>query len=160
VAEGEGGPRNGVLTALEDFVDRRSDRRLATVPAFFGLGVVWHQDAPWAGAVAEILAPWDRNPLLARLEANRVLNLATRHAESARLHGEIEHLRRKIEKLEGEMGSLHARLAGQEELLRLMLDSRAIALADRVSSLRRPGAHSWRDRIRQVLGEKTSGRPG
>ena len=71
----EGGPRNGVLTAVEDFVEGRDGLRLAIVPAFFGLGVVWSRDAPYADALAEILDPWDRNPLLERLEANRVLHL-------------------------------------------------------------------------------------
>src|SRR5204862_1833160 len=59
----EGGPRNGVLTAVEDFVEGAEGLRLAVVPAFFGLGVVWHEQAPYAEAVAEILAPWDANPM-------------------------------------------------------------------------------------------------
>src|SRR5579859_4241027 len=42
----EGGPRNGVLTAIEDFVAAREDLTLAVVPAFFGLGVLWPTDAP------------------------------------------------------------------------------------------------------------------
>src|SRR5262249_15595075 len=32
----EGGPRNGVLTAVEDFMKSRDGLRLAVVPAFFG----------------------------------------------------------------------------------------------------------------------------
>ena len=31
----------------------REGLRLAIVPAFFGFGLIWHEDAPWAGAVAE-----------------------------------------------------------------------------------------------------------
>ena len=34
----EGGPRNGVLTAVEDFVEAHEGLRLAVIPAFFGLG--------------------------------------------------------------------------------------------------------------------------
>jgi hypothetical protein len=65
-------------------------------------------------------------------------------------------LKWEIKKLQREMAGLQARLAGQEDLLRAMLDSRALAVADRVSALRRPGRpHSWRDHIRQVLGEET-----
>ena len=45
-AEREGGPRNGVLTALEDFLDRRGDLRCAVMPLFFGLAVVWHPECP------------------------------------------------------------------------------------------------------------------
>ena len=38
-AEREGGAGNGVLTALEDFLDRRGDLRLAVLPPFFGFAV-------------------------------------------------------------------------------------------------------------------------
>ena len=77
-AEHEGGPRNGVLTAVEDFLDqaRIGDRRLAFahVPAVFGLGVIFDADAPWAAAVAELVFPWHDNKLLATLEQNRLAN--------------------------------------------------------------------------------------
>ena len=81
----EGGPRNGVLTALEDFVDGRDDLRLAVVPAFFGFGVLWQRDAPWADEVAAIIEPWDRNPVLARLEAERIFDLCTRIGKERQL---------------------------------------------------------------------------
>ncbi len=48
-AEREGGPRNGVLTAIEDFMGEREGLRLALVPAYFGLGLLWAEEAPWAG---------------------------------------------------------------------------------------------------------------
>jgi hypothetical protein len=107
----EGGPRNGVLTAVEDWIEANEGLQLAIVPAFFGLGVVWERDAPWADELAETLEPWDRNPLLERLEANRVLHLTS---------------------------SLHARhqAARQEAVLRRLLDSRAFAIAERLSRLR------------------------
>jgi hypothetical protein len=145
-AEREGGPRNGVLTAIEDFLDRRTDLRLATLPMFFGFGIVWRRDAPWAGAVAEIVEPWEGNPLLERLEANRVHHLATvsmLSVELARAHEELARLRERSLMQEQ-----------QEELLRLMLDSRAFALADRLSRVRNPARTvSWRDEVRRVLGE-------
>jgi hypothetical protein len=72
VALQEGGPRNGVLTAVEDFLEAREDLQYAHVPAVFGLGVIWSRSAPYAAAVADLLRPWDRNPLLARLEDNRL----------------------------------------------------------------------------------------
>ena len=58
----EGGPRNGVLTAVEDFVAARPELRLAVVPAFFGLGVVWRREAAWSGALARILGPVGSQP--------------------------------------------------------------------------------------------------
>jgi Methyltransferase domain len=134
LSEREGGPRNGVLTAVEDFVSGRDDVRLAIVPAFFGLGVVWQRQGPRAGAVAEIVERWDRNPILARLEANRVFQLANEHVRRA----EVARLRERNRK--------------QERLLREMLRSRPFALADRLSGLRWGGrAPSWREQVRDAL---------
>ena len=42
------------------------------MPPVFGLGVIWSSDASYAAEVARVLAPWDRNPLLQRLEENRL----------------------------------------------------------------------------------------
>jgi cephalosporin hydroxylase len=84
-ARREGGPRNGVLTAVEDFLECRDGLHLAVLPPFFGFGVVWHRDAPFARAVEDAVQPWDRNPVLERLEANRVLHLATAHSRAQKL---------------------------------------------------------------------------
>ncbi|WP_010546151.1 class I SAM-dependent methyltransferase [Sphingomonas elodea] len=74
----EGGPRNGVLTAVEDFLDegRAAGMQLAfaNVPAVFGLGILFDAAAPWAEAVANVVFPWHNNPLLASLEQNRLRN--------------------------------------------------------------------------------------
>jgi hypothetical protein len=78
VAAREGGPRNGVMTAIEDFMDGQEGLRLAVVHAFFGLGVIWHEGAPWAGRVEALLEPWDDNPILKRLEENRIWHLIAR----------------------------------------------------------------------------------
>ena len=117
-AVSEGGARNGVLTAVEDFVAGRGGMRLAVVPAFFGFGAVWASDAPYAEAVATILDPWDGHPLLARLEDNRVLHLARAHERLVALQEE------------------QARRARQEALLRRLLESSAFAVAERLSHLR------------------------
>ncbi len=121
VAEREGGPRNGVLTAIEDFVGEHEGLQLATVPAFFGMGVVWHRDASWADQVASIVAPYDRNPLLARLEQNRIAHLIARLDVDLELDEERE-LSRK-----------------QGLLLETISNSPAFAVAERLSSLRRRG---------------------
>jgi hypothetical protein len=115
-ARREGGPRNGVLTALEDFLDRRNDVRLAVLPPFFGFGVAWHCGAPWAAAVAELVEPWDRNPVLERLEANRVHHLSTSHSRSAELKRarlQVKRLREQKAKLERLLGE------SQQEIERL-----------------------------------------
>ncbi len=126
-AQREGGSRNGVLTAIEDFMEGRESLRLATVPLFFGFGILWDQEASWSSAVADILEPWDANPVLERLEANRVYHLAT---VSMLLSGPVR----------------------GDQLLANLLESRLFALADRLSRLRRGGrAVSWREQIRQAL---------
>lgn len=69
----EGGPRNGVLTAVEDFVKGKEDRLAwAFIPAVFGLGVLFDKTAPWAQGLTALLIPYHMNPLLERLEKNRI----------------------------------------------------------------------------------------
>ena len=89
-AGAEGGPRNGVLTAVEDFVEA-AERPLAfaEVPAVFGLGVLFDQDASWSEALGQSLLPYHQNGLIAALEANRlasylrVIELQDEAAEAA-----------------------------------------------------------------------------
>jgi hypothetical protein len=137
----EGGPRNGVLTAVEDFVAGRHEVRLVVVPVFFGLGVVWHRGAPWSDAVARILDPWDRNPLLERLEANRLHHIAQGYAATSRLE---------------------RHRAGQEAVLRRLLESSAFGIAERLSRLRvwagiaAGSSVVSKDEIRRVLAESSS----
>ncbi len=114
----EGGPRNGVLTAVEDFARTQSGLRLAILPAFFGLGILWQEHAPYADKLAELLGPLDRNPILERLEANRTFHLASVHQQMM------------------EVTAARDRLHRQEELLRRMLRSSAFSIADRLSRLR------------------------
>ncbi|MEA2293956.1 MAG: hypothetical protein QOE86_1595 [Solirubrobacteraceae bacterium] len=135
----EGGPRNGVLTAVEDFVHARDGLQLAIVPAFFGLGVVWDRSAPYADALSEVLAPWDRNPLLARLEENRVFHLASAHVNLT------------------EMALARQKAARQEAVLRRLLESSAFGVAEKLSRLRKRAgigaAHPVlsKDEIRRAL---------
>lgn len=77
-AKHEGGPRNGVRTAVEDFVaDIAAEGRdiaFAEIPAVFGLGILFSMDAPWSAKVAQQVLPYHRNPLIASLERNRLAN--------------------------------------------------------------------------------------
>ena len=115
----EGGPGNGVLTAIEDFVAGRDGLLLVVVPAFFGLGAVWHGGASWSDDVAEILDPWDRSSYLERLESNRVHHIAQSYSHQV------------------EIWALRERQATQEAVLRRMLESSAFSVADRLSRLRK-----------------------
>jgi hypothetical protein len=71
----EGGERNGVRKAAEDFIVARGGMiRMALIPGVFGLGILYSTSAPWSGSLQNQLAPFDRNPLLEKLERNRLEN--------------------------------------------------------------------------------------
>jgi len=71
----EGGERNGVLTAVEDFVLNHADEFYwALIPSIFGLGVLFSRNHPRASEVARIIAPYHQHPLLINLEKNRMAN--------------------------------------------------------------------------------------
>ena len=93
------------MTAIEDFIGEHEGLRLAVVPAFFGFGVLWRGDAPWAAAVTEIVGPLDRHPVLERLEADRVAHLIAEQMNARR------------------MSQLEDRIERQEQTLRQMLDA-------------------------------------
>jgi hypothetical protein len=137
----EGGPRNGVLTAVEDFVAERDDLRLAVVPIFFGMAAVWHRDAPWAAEVARVIDPFDRNPVLERLEANRVFHVTSAYNRLM------------------QVALLEERKADQERVLRRLLESSAFSVAERLSRLRRRAGVATgqptvsKDEIRRVLAD-------
>ncbi len=77
----EGGERNGVKCAVVDFIDEAeaSGRQLAyaEIPAVFGLGIVFDANAPWAESLSDLLIPFHENPLIAKLEQNRLSNYLT-----------------------------------------------------------------------------------
>jgi Methyltransferase domain len=136
VASTEGGPRNGVLTAIEDFVAANDGLRLAIVPAFFGLGIVWSTEAPYAARLHELIAPYDRHPVLERLEANRVLKLAAHEREQTRAAWTADRARRT------------------DDFLRKLLQSRTFAVAVSLSRLRQGGEPAFsKDEIRALLPE-------
>ena len=114
----EGGPRNGVLTAVEDFLASRDDLELAIVPVFFGLGIAWPKSAPYADELERRLAGWNRSELLERLEANRVLHLAVAHFHFI------------------EASQAKDKITRQEALLGRLLNSSAFSVAERLSRLR------------------------
>lgn len=124
-AEHEGGPGNGVLTAVEDFLEGRAGVRLAVIPAFFGLAVLWPEKAPWAAEVERVMEAWKSRAMIERLEEIRLAQLVDRK-----------------------------RMDRQEEQLRAMLNSRAFAIAERIARIRGTGSPPFsRERIRRVLGD-------
>lgn len=145
VQEREGGERNGVLTAIEDFLAERSDLEFALLPMFFGFGVCWRRDAPYAEALRSLTAPLDRNPVLARLEWNRVCTLAESHV--ARTHLAV--LREKHHEQE-------ARCRRQENLLREVEGSTRLRVVEMLARLRRRDQPDMRARIAAELDSSAS----
>jgi hypothetical protein len=133
-ASREGGPRNGVLTAIEDFVGDRSGLRLTVVRAFFGIGFAWPIGAPYAAALEAILQPWENNPVLERLEANRVFHLANSHVQLS------------------EAARLRHRDARTVHLLEKLLESKTFSVAVALSRLRQGGEPAFsKKEIRELL---------
>lgn len=85
----KGGPRNGVLTAVEDFIRDREDLHFSMINPIFGMGVI----APRADAarVDEILKPY-KNKLIDRMEDNRI----SLYIELIRTQSALENLRKSF----------------------------------------------------------------
>jgi Methyltransferase domain len=92
----EGGERNGVLKAVEDFLERHQDLRFLRIPSVFGLGFLFPAAAPWAEELERIIGPLHDVPLLAMLERNR-MDLFVRVLD---LQDELERRQLRIEELE------------------------------------------------------------
>jgi hypothetical protein len=129
----EGGPGNGVLTAAEDFVAGHPQLHLAIVPAFFGLGVIWDATGPHDHALTEVVGAWDGNPLLQRLERNRVLHLASSQRQLRRAQDANE------------------RVQARDQLLERMLHSRVFWGAEMLLRVRHRDPVFSRQKIRQVM---------
>ena len=132
----EGGPRNGVMTAIEDFMAEHDGLRLAVIPIFFGCGLLWPEDAPWSDEVAEITVTWDRNPIMERIETARLSQLVQRHSREQEIDERFEY-------------SLKL-----EEAMRRILASRAFAALESLSRLRRGGKPAFsRQEVSELLAE-------
>jgi Methyltransferase domain len=88
-AKNEGGERNGVLTAIEDFMKHQENILLYNIPIIFGLGVFVDKRLPNSTAIASLLNPYTNNPLLARIEDNRM----RLYLKLVELYNELENLR-------------------------------------------------------------------
>ena len=113
VARKEGGNRNGVLTAVEDFLADHQDLEYRQVNAVFGVGYLFAAGAPYADRLRELLDPWHESELLARLERNRVrmfariVELQDRLRRAGlRANGAVLELEDRIEALEAENAAL------------------------------------------------------
>lgn len=94
IAIEEGGPRNGVLTAVEDFLAERPELRFRRLDAIFGFGVIYARDDERAAVVDQVLDTYD-SPLLSLLERNRV-----------ELYCQVIALQDRADALEGQVSEL------------------------------------------------------
>lgn len=107
----EGGPRNGVLTAIEDFLAERPDLRLLTTSLVFGLGLLGSSASSTWDCAAEAFRPYADNPTLAAMEANRI----TLYLEVLRLGTELREtqartLRARAGRVKAQLSSASGRL--------------------------------------------------
>lgn len=75
IAKQEGGEKNGVLTAVDDFTKEfKGEYCFAHIPAVFGLGVLFDLTHPDVEKIAALVTPYHNNHLLQTLETNRLDN--------------------------------------------------------------------------------------
>lgn len=139
VALEEGGPANGVLTAVEDFLADRQDVALAKVPSVFGLGVLYPASSSEGRDLGEFLRFYRDHPLLERLESNRL----SLYLEVLDLNDRLEECGLRVWDVANENSALwarnselHARVSLLEGEINKLLRSRAFSLAERLSRLR------------------------
>jgi cephalosporin hydroxylase len=95
-AEEEGGPRNGVMTALEDFLAGHAGAvRMVVLPIYFGLAIVveegWLADRPELTAALDRLENAEgRGELLEVAEATRLRAMVFQHTDHFRRNATID----------------------------------------------------------------------
>ncbi|MGH9076828.1 MAG: class I SAM-dependent methyltransferase [Acidimicrobiales bacterium] len=125
----EGGPANGVATAVEDFLASHPGYRTIYLPCIFGLALMFPSEAPWAAELAAALAAYDDNPLLVRLESNRIL-----------LYLMVIDLQDRLERQRGLTATVEASLVSAADLARTERDvarqEARLAMAERDAARR------------------------
>ena len=72
MATTEGGARNGVQTAVDDFLLTEGRYGYFKVPVIFGLGILYPKSAPYRQQLETFVSALNENPVLERLEQNRL----------------------------------------------------------------------------------------
>jgi hypothetical protein len=108
-AEHEGGPRNGVLTAVEDFLgeEKRSEWKLLKIPAVFGLGILCAPEKCAPGVAVQFakletaIAPLEN--FFDLIERNRIalfLTYLRQVSEATHLHAQYNKLTQAYQELQ------------------------------------------------------------
>ncbi len=170
-ARTEGGPANGVLTATEDFLAQRPELEMRIVPCVFGLGVIYAAHSGHAEGLDALLAAYVDNPLLERLERNRIalylhvlkLQGALADQERAFQHWtlrtrdvEVENraLWARVHELEGQLRAVSGRHEALAREVDVVVRARSFAVAEQLSRLHsRLGPHPGisRERLLALL---------
>ena len=136
VAAHAGGPRNGVLTAVEDALDETGGEwRFAIVPAVFGFGVLARAAAPGAAEIFDALRPLTSSALLAAMEDNRIAlytrvlqlqyEVEARRDDATRLTETVAGQQREIAALRAELDRAGAEIATRSHELDLLREAPA-----------------------------------
>ncbi len=129
VAVVEGGPRNGVLTAVEDFLRGHDELAYYEVPVVFGVGFVFAKAAPYAEQIEALLAPWHGSALARSLENNRLRLFAEVLAlQDAPMRYRLRHNQTLLE-YEDRLAACQAEIAALR-LERAQLRARAVRALD------------------------------
>ncbi|MEO3826929.1 class I SAM-dependent methyltransferase [Actinomadura sp. B10D3] len=130
VAAHAGGPRNGVLTAVEDALDETPGWRFAIVPAVFGFGVLMRTGAPGADDVFDALRPYTSSHLLAAMENNRIAlytrilqlqyEAEARTADATRLTETVAAQQQEITRLRSALDRARAETATERQELQVL----------------------------------------
>lgn len=89
-ARQEGGPRNGVLTAVEDFLQQNPDQyHWVYIPGMLGLGVLIDVNHPHADEIMKFYAVLHNNPLLALMEHDRITHYISATALQTKIQDRI-----------------------------------------------------------------------
>jgi len=117
IAKVEGGPGNGVLTAIEDAQSEKiipENYRIASIPIVFGCTFLYPENMVSTAALEKIKQFLDSaqtlHPLLESMEANRMrlyLELVASWKKFNALAGDYDALMKKYEELMGKYSDLH-----------------------------------------------------
>lgn len=116
----ENSPKNGVLTAVEDFIDE-SDLVFSfkTINAFYGLGILFPEDDDLDNEIENLLK---NSNLLNKLEKLRI-NLQIAHAEKINrnnlLEKQLNEVKIKLEQKENQLRETENQLKSAKELIKI-----------------------------------------
>lgn len=157
----DGGPGNGVLAAVEDFLGDRPDLGFLTVPCIFGLGVLYDRAAPYADEVAAVVGRYDGDVLLRRLEENRLrlyLRVLETQDDLAHVHRDLEKALLHVRDVQVENRALWGRVAELEDQMRSvsMRHDELVQEVREVLRSRSVDAAEWMSRVHGRLRHRPS----